>query len=195
MACMRILYSKYLTLWWSENYEKLKMFLLLYLQQYPWMLVVKTLNNSTKNLFLQCTKHIYSTHNFKPLSYTTLCCKDECVHNTVAKTCHKWEMSYVSHYMHLSDTLVVSWVCKPNLVGVKSLWYTVCTTSSMKLSQGANFYLTHTFFLFSLWTELKVTNCTCASGWSCLMNLVLIRLFSVELLTLFQQERFLYTVN
>ena len=31
-----------------------------------------------------------------------------------------------------------------------------------------------TLFGLSLWTELKVANCTCASGWSCLMNLDLI---------------------
>ena len=59
------------------------------------------------------------------------------------------------------------------------------------------------FFRLSLWTELKVANYACASGWSCLMNLDLIHFLVVssticpyiELLTSFQREKFLYTVN
>ena len=33
------------------------------------------------------------------------------------------------------------------------------------------------FFRLSLWTEFKLANCACVSGWSCLMNLDLRSLF------------------
>ena len=42
--------------------------------------------------------------------------------------------------------------------------------------RGANFA---PFFGLSLWTEFKLANCACASGWSCLMNLDLRSKFRV----------------
>ena len=36
---------------------------------------------------------------------------------------------------------------------------------------GSEFLSDAPFFGLSLWTEFKLANCTCASGWSCLMNL------------------------
>ena len=36
---------------------------------------------------------------------------------------------------------------------------------------GREFLSDAPFFGLSLWTEFKLANCACASGWSCLMNL------------------------
>ena len=38
------------------------------------------------------------------------------------------------------------------------------------------------FFGLSLWMELKVANCACASGWGCLMNLDLSLLGGLQLM-------------
>ena len=40
-----------------------------------------------------------------------------------------------------------------------------------EVSPGSEFLSDAPFFGLSLWTELKVANCACASGRSCLMNL------------------------
>ena len=73
----------------------------------------------------------------------------------------------------------------------------------LKFSMCAHFI----WCTLSIWMEFKLANCACASGWSCLMNLNLHSIsFAVselpraicrciELLTLFQQEKFMYTVK
>ena len=65
---------------------------------------------------------------------------------------------------------------------------------------GREFLSDAPFFGLSLRTELQLANCACASGWSCLMNLDLqesnFHLLAVsELLALFQEEKFMYTLK
>ena len=46
-----------------------------------------------------------------------------------------------------------------------------CETKQTPPLPGGEFLSDAPFFGLSLWTEFKLANCACVSGWSCLMNL------------------------
>ena len=48
---------------------------------------------------------------------------------------------------------------------------TAFSPKASRHSPGSEFLSDAPFFGLSLWTEFKLANCACASGWSCLMNL------------------------
>ena len=67
-------------------------------------------------------------------------------------------------------------------LGLQSIKYISCGTwrsfvntrrsFADRVSQVVREFLSDApFFGLSLWTEFKLANCTCTSGWSCLMNL------------------------
>ena len=64
--------------------------------------------------------------------------------------------------MDIAETTDVHWKAVSLLFN--SLVSSVASTVREFLSDAP-------FFRLSLWTEFKLTNCACASGWSCLMNL------------------------
>ena len=57
--------------------------------------------------------------------------------------------------------------------GVDGILYTpsTCRLELKAPEPGGEFLSDAPFFGLSLWTEFKLVNCACASGWSCLMNL------------------------
>ena len=60
-----------------------------------------------------------------------------------------------------------------DVCGFHLLLYATLTiwTSAWRVPAVCEFLSDAPFFGLSLWTEFKLANCACASGWSCLMNL------------------------